>query len=116
MHQPAPEKTAKLVFNNLSPELGIKWAARFTSHSAPSFASPLTYAGYKDVPTSWLLCENDLCIKPEWQRKAIERIERVSGRKVDVTSGGWDHVPSVEKPEDVIGWIEGVVGKGGEEN
>lgn len=38
-------------------------------------------------------------------------IEKVRGKKVDVVSGAWDHCPSVEKPEHVIDWIEGVVGK-----
>jgi hypothetical protein len=116
MHQPNLAETARIVFSNLDPETGTQWASKFRPHSAISFANPLTYAGYKDVPTSWLLCEKDLCIKPEFQRKAIERIERASGRKVDVTKEPYDHFPSVEKPEDVLEWIVGVVGKGGEEN
>jgi hypothetical protein len=116
MSQPNPVETAKLTFNNHPPSVGEEWASKFEQHSAPSFGTPLTYAGYKHVPSSWLFCENDLCVKPEFQTKAIERIEKARGEKVDVTSGAWDHCPMAEKPEDVIKWIEGVVAKGGKEN
>jgi hypothetical protein len=107
---------AKLAFNHLSPEDGIAWAKKFSEHSAISFANELTYAGYKDVPCSWLFCEDDLCVSAEFQQKGIERIEKASGRKVDVTRGWYDHCPSAEKPEEVVSWIESVVEKGGKEN
>ena len=84
---------------------------KFPRHSAVCFGSELTYAGYKDIPASWLLCEEDLCIPAENQREAIELIEKVSGRKVDVTSIQTGHIPPVSAPEKVIDWILDVAGK-----
>lgn len=80
-------------------------------HSAISFANELTYAGYKDIPVSYLVCEEDLCIPPNIQREEIEKIEKVSGRKVDVTSIKTGHVPPASQPQLVVDWILSVAGK-----
>jgi hypothetical protein len=98
----------------LSPEEGTKWAKIFLEHSSISFANELKYAGYNDVPTSWLFCEDDKTIKPEVQQIAIDRIEQSSGRKVDVTRKFYDHVPIVTNVEGAVDWIVSVVEKGGE--
>lgn len=74
-------------------------------HSAASFASPLTYAGYKDVPVSYLVCENDNSIVVGTQRAQIEMIERESGNKVDVTTISAGHAPTQSDPQVVIDWV-----------
>lgn len=38
-------------------EEGLKWGKELVKHSAASFGSPLTYAGYKDLPMSYLVCD-----------------------------------------------------------
>ena len=90
---------------------GLYWAKRLVKHSAASFASPLTYGGYKDVPVSYLVCEGDLSIFPDTQRAQIEMIERESGNKVDVTSISNGHVPPISAPDEVIDWILQVAAK-----
>jgi len=105
--------SARIVFNHQPADEGAAWAAKFLEHSAPSFGTELTHAGYKDVPTSWLLCEDDDCIPPSLQQTAIERIEKASGKKVDVTRGKYDHCPNLEDPEGVMGWIERAAERGG---
>lgn len=77
-------------------------------HSAASFTSPLTYAGYKDVPVSYLIAEGDKSITPETQRSQIEMIERVSGNKVNVTSTSAGHVLPASALDDVVNWITSV--------
>lgn len=74
-------------------------------HSAASFASPLTYAGYKDVPVSYLLCEEDRSIPASVQKAGIEIIERESGRPVDVTSVKTGHCPHVSARNETEEWI-----------
>jgi hypothetical protein len=103
--------TAAIAFSDLPPEEGAAWVKKFVQHSAISFTGELTHAGYKDIPVSFLVCEKDLCIPPELQREMIENIEKVSGRKVDVTSIQTDHVPSTTKPELVSDWILDFAGK-----
>ncbi|PWY83368.1 hypothetical protein BO70DRAFT_361485 [Aspergillus heteromorphus CBS 117.55] len=43
-------------FSDLPPAQGLALIKLFPAHSAASFANPLTYAGYKDVPVSYLIC------------------------------------------------------------
>lgn len=80
-------------------------------HSAISFSNELTYAGYKDVPVSYLVCEEDLVIPLKNQKEEIELIEKVSGRKVDVTSIKTGHIPIASQPQLVIDWFLDVAGK-----
>lgn len=110
VHDP-PEPSAKLTFSDLPLEEGVAWIKKFPQHSAISFVNPLTHAGYKDIPVSYLLCEKDLVIPPEVQKTGIEMIEKESGRKVDVTAIPRDHVPNARYPEEVADWIVKVAGK-----
>jgi pimeloyl-ACP methyl ester carboxylesterase len=103
--------SAAIVFSDLSPEEGQAWVKKFVQHSGISFVGELTHAGYKDIPVAFLVCEKDLCIPAELQREMIENIEKVSGRKVDVTSIETDHVPITTKPELVSDWILDFAGK-----
>lgn len=81
------------------------WAAKFVRHSSVSFANKLTYAGYKDVPASWLLCEEDLTLPRDIQQAGIDLIEKKSGNKVDVTPIRAGHCPSVTALEKTKEWM-----------
>ncbi|KAH7121219.1 hypothetical protein B0J11DRAFT_581968 [Dendryphion nanum] len=107
------EKNAEVVFNHLPYEEGLAWAKRFSQHSIISFANELTHPGYKDVPTSYMFCEDDKCVSPRNQQAGIDRIESASGNKVDVTRGNWDHVPTLSDTQGAVDWLVGLVEKGG---
>ncbi|KAI1374562.1 alpha/beta-hydrolase [Hypoxylon crocopeplum] len=77
----------------------------FQIHSSVSFFNKLTHAGYKDVPVSYLLCEDDEIILPKSQRDGIDIIEKASGNKVDITSIKAGHCPTVTALEKVVDWI-----------
>ena len=95
----------------MSPEEGEAVVRDFAKHSATSFVNELTYAGYKDIPASYLVCEEDLIGPPEVQRAGIEMIEQVSGRKVDVTSVKAGHCPNLTAEKETIEWILSVAKK-----
>ncbi|KAJ7719923.1 Alpha/beta hydrolase fold-1, partial [Mycena metata] len=79
-----PVKAAAIALSDLSPEEGLVWAKKLTQHSAVSFAQPLTYAAYQDIPASWMFLEQDKYIPPERQNKMIANMETVmGGRKVE---------------------------------
>lgn len=105
---PDIEKTVAMSFSDIPREEALPFARRMTKHSAASFANPLTYAGYKDVPVSYLLCEEDLAISPSVQKAGIELIERESGRPVEVTSLKAGHCPTFSKPQEVEDWVVGL--------
>ncbi|KAI0411313.1 Alpha/beta hydrolase fold-1 [Xylaria grammica] len=100
-----PERGAKTCFSDLPREEGLRRHAQFAMHSGVSFTNPLTYPGYKDVPVSYFLCEDDLVVSPEIQRGEIEMIEAETGRKVDVTSVKAGHCPHTSVPEKVVDWF-----------
>lgn len=111
MHQENIVSTARVVFNDLTEDEGKEWTRRFGMQSAVSFGTPLTYAGYKDIPISYLFCEMDMCITPKIQQTGIDLIEEVSGKKVDVTRIDAGHCPNVSKTEEMAEWVVSVVGK-----
>ncbi|KAF7626495.1 hypothetical protein AFLA_013886 [Aspergillus flavus NRRL3357] len=100
-----PTASASLCFSDLPVEEGEAWMKRFARHSAASFTNPLTYAGYKDLPVSYLLCADDKVIPAREQQKGIDMIERETGREVDVTVIQTGHFPIPSAPEKVVDWI-----------
>lgn len=105
--------SASICFSDVPKEDGEEYVKRFPRHSAISFTNELTHAGYKNIPVSYLLCEEDLCITPTLQKEGIAMMEKESGRKVDVTSIKTGHIPNHEKsaPQKVIDWVLDVAAK-----
>ncbi|KUJ24233.1 alpha/beta-hydrolase [Mollisia scopiformis] len=110
-HQNDIPRAASISFSDIPQEEGEAWIRRMPAHSAVSFTNELTYAGYKDIPVSYLICEEDLVIPLRMQRDEIELIEKVSGKKVDVTSIKTGHIPPASQPQKVIDWILSVIAK-----
>lgn len=100
-----PASTARICLNNISAEAGTAIVKQFPRHSFPSFNDQVTYAGYKDIPVSYLFCEEDICIPTFVQQAGIDEIERVSGRKVGVTRIQADHCPNWTAKQWVVDWI-----------
>jgi hypothetical protein len=105
MHQVDPELAAQYSFSDLPLEEAVAWNSKFALHSAVSFINPLTHAGYKDVPVSYLICEEDRVVTPEIQRQEIEMIEKETGNKVDVTSIKAGHCPTASVNDQVVDWL-----------
>ncbi|KAK6207357.1 hypothetical protein LQW54_007184 [Pestalotiopsis sp. IQ-011] len=99
---------ARLCFTSLPRGKGEHWAARLTRHSYPSFTTPMTYQGFKDVPVSYLFCERDLTVPPGIQQAGIDMVERVTGARVDVTRVNCDHVAPFSDTPTCVDWIVGV--------
>ncbi|KAI1825968.1 alpha/beta-hydrolase [Xylaria intraflava] len=104
-------QSAKSSFSDMPEDQAMAWSATFVPHSIMSFTNPLTHAGYKDAPVSYLLCEEDLVIPSELQRKGIDMIERETGKKVDVTSIKTGHCPVISAPQLVVDWLLGLENK-----
>jgi hypothetical protein len=87
------------------------WFDDFPKHSAVCFGDKLTYAGYKELPVSYLFCEGDKCIPPWAQQAGIDAIEEASGNKVDVVRTPADHVPNVSAPQVFASFMVGLAAK-----
>lgn len=82
-----------------------KWAGLMTAQSGVSYGDPLTHAGYKDVPVSYLICEKDSVIPAGNQRRMVDLIKQEGSRKVDVTSIPEGHAPNITATQAVVEWI-----------
>lgn len=115
MYHDPPEATAAVTLSSLPLSEGTELIKKFPKHSAVSFGDNLTYAGYNDVPVSYLFCEEDLCIPPTIQQAGIEMMEKESGRKVIVTRIKADHCPNVTATEETTAWVLDVAKRAGGE-
>ena len=95
------EESARLTFSDLPYEEAKDWAGRMPQHSAPSFEGKLTFPGYNHIPVSFVFCDRDVILPPEFQSSVIESIERESGKQVDVHHLNTGHCPMTSAPEDL---------------
>ena len=107
--RPEPEYIAKPELSEI-PE-GHSLAENVMEHSLVSFKGSLTYPGYKDVPVSYMFCENDTTVRPGMQQRIIEMIERDSGNVVDVHKVSAGHFPYVSRPDIVVTVVRRVCGE-----
>jgi len=87
------ELCAQATFNDWPYEKALEMAKTMTRHSAPSFASTLTYPAYKHIPCSYIFCENDMIVPPEKQQQYINQIKEGSGKEVEVHKLPTGHCP-----------------------
>ena len=80
-------------------ERATAWARAAPKHSALSFASPLTYAAYKNIPSTYILCKRDGIIPISKQEKYINNIMLATGKGVDVRRLDTNHVPNLTDTE-----------------
>jgi hypothetical protein len=106
-----PAMTARLIHQDSPPEEGEALVRDMAKHSVQSFGNTLTYAGYKNIPASYLLCDRDLAGPPDFQREMIAMIEEASGRKVDVTNIDAGHCPYVTAEKETIEWVLNIARK-----
>ncbi|KAF7360669.1 hypothetical protein MVEN_00798600 [Mycena venus] len=106
-----PAKCAPISFSNLPPDEALAWARGLSTHSAISFSQPLTYAAYKDIPTSYLFCEEDKLVTPEQQNKIIAGLEsEMDGKSVERHSIKADHAINVSQPNAVVAVVRKALG------
>ncbi|KIX04502.1 uncharacterized protein Z518_05372 [Rhinocladiella mackenziei CBS 650.93] len=95
------EESAKLTFSDLPFEEAVEWVKKMPFHSGPSFTGKLTYPGYKYIPVSFIQCEKDVILPPEFQNSVIETIQKESGNPVDLHTLATGHCPNASAPNDV---------------
>ncbi|KAJ5111325.1 hypothetical protein N7532_001860 [Penicillium argentinense] len=86
-------------YNDLDDETAAKNISRLVHHAMPSFVTPLTYAAYRDVPTSYLFCEQDVALTPGFQRHMAAIAEEGLVRTHTCASG---HSPMLSMPQRVV--------------
>jgi len=88
------------VFNDLTDEAEIRrYVAAMIDHSSDSFGGKLSYAAYKDIPSTFILPENDLVVPTSFQHEMVELAVRDGGRVKKIAVPGAGHAVNVSRPE-----------------
>jgi hypothetical protein len=108
-----PEESAPTSFSGLDTAKIIAWVRKMKLQSTVNFDSKLTFAGFKNIPSSWILCTKDIILPPDFQRSCIKRIEAGSGRAVRAYELATDHCPNASAPQELAELLAKVVSEAG---
>jgi pimeloyl-ACP methyl ester carboxylesterase len=87
-----------------------KWAKELKTHSFGTKKAKSTAASWKEIPTWYLLCEDDKAIPKEAQEAMTQGVKD-GGGEIEVTRIKSDHSPFLSHPEEVVKWIRKAAGE-----
>lgn len=94
-----------LFYNDLPPEDVSFWKSRLRKHSSATFKdSANVYAGWADVPVSYIFCTNDGAIQIQIQ-EAMVKAAKEAGASITTRSLDASHSPFLSKPRETISAI-----------
>jgi len=85
-----------LLYNDLPQQDAAMWQERLIAQSHAVQKTEITCAGWKYVPSTYLLCENDKAAPPQYQEMFAEK----AGSKVLRCEAG--HSPMLSQPEMLV--------------
>lgn len=86
-------------YNDLDDETAAKYVDALVHHAMPCFITPITYEAYRDVPATYLICERDEAIRPDFQRAMVANAGDSVVRTYTCASG---HSPMLSVPDKVF--------------
>ncbi|KAH7412130.1 hypothetical protein DE146DRAFT_642303 [Phaeosphaeria sp. MPI-PUGE-AT-0046c] len=101
-----------IFYNDLSADEQRHWFSLIQSQAYGTFYAAAPAASWKEIPTSYLLCEDDAAI-PSAAQEGMTVAAREAGGEVEVTRLKSGHSPFLSKVEETAEWVEGVVRKAG---
>ena len=104
VHAGTPEK---IFYNDLDEETAAKWASTLKSFSYKTFDSKVTYAGWRDVPSTYLFCEKDQAIPLGVQQAMVQG----TGMNFDTETLDASHSPFLSMPEKVAAAVRRSAGE-----
>jgi pimeloyl-ACP methyl ester carboxylesterase len=94
----------RLLCGSLLEEEQAHYLAMAKSISIQAFVEPLTYVGWKDVPTTLVIGEKDVILSPQKQEDSFaEAVRRTGGKglKKVIVEGG-DHLTMLSHAEEIV--------------
>lgn len=103
-----------IFYNDLPLDEQKHWFSLTERHALATFKDTTPAASWMEIPTSYLLCEDDLAI-PAAAQEAMAAKAKELGGDIEVTRIKSGHSPFLSRVEETVEWVEGVVarGKGG---
>ncbi|KAJ9255373.1 hypothetical protein DTO207G8_3129 [Paecilomyces variotii] len=106
-NQTTLDRAPEIMYNDLPVEIGEAYAKKTLHHSAASFDTPLTYPAYKYLPTTYLLCKQDMAI-PFAGQQAMASIAGEAATKHICNAA---HSPMLSMPDTVVSVIREAAGE-----
>ncbi|MFF3561304.1 alpha/beta fold hydrolase [Streptomyces sp. NPDC002574] len=95
---PVPGEPNRVLYGDVAPEDAERAIARLVPQSVKSMSEPLTAVGWKAVPSSYIVCEDDAALPPAVQEEMALRAERSYRR-------AWSHSPFLSAPAELAALI-----------
>lgn len=105
-HTVEPSTPDQIFYNDLSPEQVAAAVSALKPHSYRVFHTPLTYEGWRHVPTTYIYCTLDAAIPIHIQKMMVEETAKGVDIQTDEINAG--HSPFINMPEAVASSIQKV--------
>ncbi|CAN9225221.1 unnamed protein product [Alternaria alternata] len=102
-------KVANIFYGDLPEDEGQYWFEQIKSQAVASFYAPATGAAWKEIPTNYLLCEDDECVPPQVQEGMVNGVKEAAG-EIEVTRLKSGHSPFLSRAEETVVWVQRVAG------
>ncbi|KAL8753699.1 MAG: hypothetical protein Q9199_004867 [Rusavskia elegans] len=96
---------ANLLFNDLPSTSASSWVAKLQCQPSSGWDDVVDYVGWKNVPSAYLICEQDAVLHPEMQKQMAER----AGSEIEKCNAG--HYRMIGRPEWMVEAVEMAAGE-----
>ncbi|MCJ1435568.1 hypothetical protein MMC27_004942 [Xylographa pallens] len=93
------------LFNDLPPADAESWSNKLSFQPAHGWHGVISYTGWKEVPSIYLICENDIVVPAEVQKYFAAN----AGSEIVTCTAG--HMPMLSQPEKVVEVIRRAAGE-----
>lgn len=90
----------ELFFNDLQQEDALVWATKVCPEPTRGWETPITYMGWRDIPSHYIICERDKLVPSFLQ----EQLGKLAGSKFIRMDTG--HFPQVSRPAELTRIIQ----------
>lgn len=90
-----PMNPEELFYQDLPPDEQKYWASQLRTHVARSQLDPVSQVAFKDIPASYLYCENDQALPFHFQKLMVKQ----SGVEVREFTCDAGHSPFLSQPD-----------------
>jgi hypothetical protein len=105
------EGNSKATFSDLPVSEAVVWAGKMPHHSALTFGGELNHPTYLDIPSFYLIAENDKIIHPEMQRSMVDAANELRGSPIMEYAIPTGHFPFTSQPGMVVEVVRKVAGE-----
>ncbi|KAH9219213.1 Alpha/beta hydrolase fold-1 [Leptodontidium sp. 2 PMI_412] len=99
-----------LFYHDLPKAEADSWAAKLEPHSYATKFLGTERCSWREIPSSYLLCEDDKAIPPQVQEAMVEACKK-EGAKMEIVRVMSGHSPFLSKVEETVQWLRGVAGE-----